>query len=963
MANTSNAACDLSYLFDETGVDKTGNLFAKTAFTADFGAQAEPSQLLLNTILAQNHNEKATDMQPTDLHWEPVDFIIKTAYYHQKIDKPSTTGTKLENVEQHFNALASKESLQDDVINLIDTQIKGVANKNVKPNSQEARDAVLTEDFLTNASNKLSDTFLQGKSNGDRNVEEILKDFSAVQSNIGINIIAQVNSAAYAFIKDVTSAVLTQADGQGVATLGAVNHGIIHGIVTNPGFWAKQKQAISSKLNDVVKSQVQPKYSGQYTSLSGSPQAKALFDNVFAKWKSLDENAKRCYSKFISVVDTTTLQPVVDPEKIDASNPNKYRLNFKKQNGKNLFGESLPLLPLEQVTGIWYTDVNLGKPVRVSTAGWDKKEGAKFLRELYHHIYTGSGYAPSAAEGTPFSKEAAPITRGPRSNEPLAEQLKKQPLRSQGFEDVEEQERQRLERTRGQARAEAMERDLTAFEIGGYRNLRGGMRRMRGGAGFFVFQGFTFNIAQDYETAKANYDKSTMNINAEKIIRQQLYRVVKAKPGDVPAAGSAPGVDDKQYEYADIAKNVWKRKANGDLVKTLPDGKEITYNENDPATAELLTANNNCYSTGLNLQGAECKKYIYDCIIGEDNISLDKCLKNLDNKDFYTVAKEEINNIHPYIAIRTLQRFGFRKHKVQDDKAGCQLYKIERVSHWLSTFMKTKFTTKEMQDAITGNTKLLAYLDLLAQFVNANPEVLNKDYKGKTEESVGMCKPTELAKGLDIPCRKEPSRKSGSMYEISLFKKNFDQYAVRNKQGPFQFNQMGNIYTPFGMAITPDVSLVAPVQRGGGGGGSLDWVLRRFNQESVVGGRLIKEIFKGLLKELEARGKSLNKSDLDNLDGRIQRLVEEEEELLRTLAYIEAYAELMDAFKDYSTSTLSLEDLKKHVDNRNRLKEKQMSQEQYLVKILEKVQKLLKDEGEDDGEYEKLFLNGKPAQH
>src|SRR5205823_1316578 len=134
----------------------------------------------------------------------------------------------------------------------------------------------------------------------------------------------------------------------------------------------------------------------------------------------------------------------------------------------------------------------------------------------------------------------------------------------------------------------------------------------------------------------------------------------------------------------------------------------------------------------------ECVDYIFECILDEDPSSFAKCLQKFKRQGFFKVAKADISNLHPVLALRILQKFGFHKHQIYDDQAGAQIWKVEDVDHWIEHYLAKKFPSAEIQKMIKDNDNyyLLSYIDLISQYVNANPGILNKGYGGVSAEGV-----------------------------------------------------------------------------------------------------------------------------------------------------------------------------------------------------------------------------------
>ena len=426
------------------------------------------------------------------------------------------------------------------------------------------------------------------------------------------------------------------------------------------------------------------------------------------------------------------------------------------------------------------------------------------------------------------------------------------------------------------------------------------------------------------------------SINVDKYVKKHLYALSKAPIVDV----QEPSGDDCSYLDM-VYGNVWFRR-DGKFIKVV-DGKVIEFGKGDPATQKMLKASNKCYTTNTNVDNVQdCHRHIFNCLLSDDTESLQKCLKNLESEsDFGKLAREEINAMHPVIALRTLQRFGFHTYTVYDPEAGTRLKKVENVNHWLENYMAVTFTKEEVQKSINGNDLLKRYLNLISDFVNSNPGILNKGYTGTTVEAVGTYQPSQLVQELGINCRKEPSKEASSLYDIKRFttyhKTSLHTASVRNNTTPFVVAATG-VSTPFGSVVTPGVQMLTPRSGGQSGGGDLtNLALRKLTSGGVTSGELINGIFSAALKELEDRGKQLSATDLQRINKRIHDLTRTEDELLRNVAYIEAYNKYLDAFNDYTDSTIELggkDGLESLVDRQNKLQGRHLGNEEYLLKLL-----------------------------
>lgn len=442
-----------------------------------------------------------------------------------------------------------------------------------------------------------------------------------------------------------------------------------------------------------------------------------------------------------------------------------------------------------------------------------------------------------------------------------------------------------------------------------------------------------------------------LSVKVSENVRRSLFAIAQAKVADVSEVPTDYG------DYADLCDgNRWHCDDNG--FYTMVNGQKIAYGAEDPASVALLKQEHMCYSSGVKGDSAQCNQYIFECLLdNKDGADLDlaKCIQNYDAQgNFFDVAKQEIDNMHPIIAVRTLQKFGFRTHQVYDSQAGMQLKKVEDVNHWLRNFVDKKFDAAKAQ-AVRSQSKLLHYLGMLVSFVNANCGILNKGVQATTEEAAGIYKPSEYIQKLGIEPRRTPTTDSASFYyDMQRFRPHFEQYR-QARTTPFKMGNRG-LFTPFGGMISPGAQVL--VQSGGGAQG--DMVLRKL-QSNCSGAYLIGQILNSVKNALGARGKQLCAADVQKLEEKVRLLLDTEKELLKTINYIEEYNRLMDIYRDYSVSELNVAELERFVKRHSHLKDKQVAMEEYLLRILEKLGKVA-DEDDDLGKMSRVGIDCAPGQ-
>jgi len=162
-------------------------------------------------------------------------------------------------------------------------------------------------------------------------------------------------------------------------------------------------------------------------------------------------------------------------------------------------------------------------------------------------------------------------------------------------------------------------------------------------------------------------------------------------------------------------------------------------------------------------------------LLKNDTESLKVCAEMWKRQDFYAVSKEEIKNMHPLVAVRTLQKFGFRIQRVEDSELKMLVKKFETVDHWMQHVLAKTWGQEKhgqastLQSTIENNENLLNYLRLLVEYVNSNLAIMNgKEFVGRSSEAAGRVARSELAMKLCIPMIKEPKGANASFYDIQF---------------------------------------------------------------------------------------------------------------------------------------------------------------------------------------------------
>lgn len=449
----------------------------------------------------------------------------------------------------------------------------------------------------------------------------------------------------------------------------------------------------------------------------------------------------------------------------------------------------------------------------------------------------------------------------------------------------------------------------------------------------------------DLNVTKSTRDAFTLDVDG--VVRHRMFQITNA-----PIVHGEPECDDNDgsFEMIDMlnakAENIITRdRETKKLMRKNKDGKFVFVGEEDDDTKQLLRASHNCYGTGFKGDDKECKRLMFECLLSQDPASLQACLSDWANsgKSMFELAKDDIKNLHPVLALRILQQFGFRKYSVFDDEAGGQLYKVESVKHWLHNYMVKQFDQESVQKMFhDGKTNtILKYLDLVSQFVNANPAILNRDYTGSSAEAVGKQPVSDFAKKLGLAAYIPVPSRANISYDFNRLRGYLQTKPMR---APFQLTAAGAAF-PGGPFMTMGGAGVGLLQ---GGGSKCEYMIKAFTQAGqVTGAQLMEHYVKSIVQDLEKKGKTLAPKDHDNIKEQLKKLSEAEQYLIRTLCYIDEYNRLLATLGDYSNKTVTLSEINacKFAERYNLLDGKYHNTENLLLEVIGKIQNLVKTDG------------------
>lgn len=1077
------------------GGDGRGELFSNV-FNQLATDQTQLGSFETDLMFAKHYENKLPGMDNTDIHYEFTDFIITTALYHRSIDRSSTPtepflGIKLafdRNAEKLFNdpvvggKLLGKFDINKSVVNTQGDTINNNANitnqldgliayfvtfaDNIRDtvsvqaesralsellgnrkyefnsqvydaNSKTYNDVIFTADANQLLQNIISvcDTdknaipsailcYMLG--NGQYNLDPTpIQTIEKLQlSNINTKVIFDK------FMKNVDKCVIPYLDmffGEIVYTTLGQNKPDKNELVNrfHKKYFSDIAIMISALMFTAFKDALSEAVSVPHETLDNQ-LAKDLWDAVYAKWNNISYESQRFYKTYLTImkkIDTKWVvldeEDYIQKAEEVASNPGSYRFNLTKVIDPRCNSEmaSVPkfsfVIPYldEQVISvvkkIWYTDNN--GAIKFISAPL----ASDFLRHIYNSVYLG--VADQTIESMNLPKIFDPDRRLKQFNLRLA--------------------------------------DLVRLRLTQIKNSPPEI----------------ISLGADIE----NYDK---------YIQRDQWKRYSINKGDK---------ETQEYTMLCTGKdeNQWCADEAFDVA---------------PKGVRVFDASNNCYSTmAVKVTDAEsrkeCHNYVFNCLLSNDKKGLIGCLRTLEKAGGLLdddIAKKEINKMHPMIARRTLQRFGFVEREQYDTVAKMKLIKVCDTEYWLKNVVASNITSGEVRNIITNNQSLLRYFDLVVAYVNGNPAILNKNYKGITEETLKQSNvehfpskydhlpptqytsatpaqeisqmrrymATNLARAsftkVDETNRIPPFLTMNDALTMGLykvvpsFKRNnpqgvatttsiYDKPAVggtittqqippfmiqqsatassqpskittstyfskptfipptivktqpvaslatipykqpdnlppfMTQQTPFIHNiaQPTNInmqssstkptFTPINIPLTKERVRHTPTQmpiiikppfmnqdivlHGGDNLATSDEAtttedyIKKDIPGRIVGSAAIESLLARVIKRLQASGKILEKTNIDQIDEKINKMRNIENDLIKTIKYIEEYSDLINKMKDYKKEIVSIDTLKQFVDKYNKLMHSYTNRQISMTKIIEAIENLIAD--------------------
>lgn len=353
--------------------------------------------------------------------------------------------------------------------------------------------------------------------------------------------------------------------------------------------------------------------------------------------------------------------------------------------------------------------------------------------------------------------------------------------------------------------------------------------------------------------------------------------------------------------------------SSGDQIIDLETGKPVDVN--------AVTHANKCGTTQVKEDVNEtCQGYIAQCLRGEN---IDQCRRYFANADFFETTLEEIRNMNPTVALRTLKTFGFLEETEYDEEYQMNITRIQPYHKWFAG-LKNVTNDQATIDEIGKNDKLAQYLKWVIKLVNCN---------------IGILNPGVTHKGN--PDSEDPNRFAHTSFGQMGLK---GRRAVRDschRDIDGLENLIKNTNVSLGIRLNaPIVGGVVPVVSMVGGGSMVtinqaETSVNQLKESRKSTAEVLETTFTYLVKKLHAFNKDISTKDKQKIHQLIKDLAIKEDELYRLMNFVEKYSVIVDVFgQDRAERTVKLDDMKKAVEARPKLFAKKVKRESDILSVL-----------------------------
>jgi hypothetical protein len=416
------------------------------------------------------------------------------------------------------------------------------------------------------------------------------------------------------------------------------------------------------------------------------------------------------------------------------------------------------------------------------------------------------------------------------------------------------------------------------------------------------------------------------NYNIDKYIRNKLFD----PEGElIPVATQASSFFNEEVEQV----RHYFRDTAGRLVTIDPSTGKTKYVDLESDAFKALLVRDKCMGTGFiedsSANGKKCVDYLRDCLSGKD---IQQCKEYLKDDKYWDKIQVEVDQMLPPIAVKTLQSFEFQTTNDYDEQTKTSFVKMSTVGEWLR-LLNGKIDPNDY-NAISKNAKLLGYLELLVAKVNGNRAILNpsyKDQKPNTNSFRTMSHPALngipfAQAGIPFAQASRRLRGGGSVESAKPFSvSDIERLAVTIRDNQRAFELSGHVNKQ-AFELT------------GGANDSIARLESVLDEEPKQTWYMLNVGYQSLVDQLSSVNKKISDEDNNKIRELIEQVKSSEIKLTRMLLITEKYKNLLFTHGETDTTdTLSIDHLKRFVDQRNKYFVKVARKQNDLISIIKAI--------------------------
>ena len=250
------------------------------------------------------------------------------------------------------------------------------------------------------------------------------------------------------------------------------------------------------------------------------------------------------------------------------------------------------------------------------------------------------------------------------------------------------------------------------------------------------------------EQVKILTSKAGFSVDINKLFKDRVSKRIPGAPGsDLGLNPYTSKIDAQLRSHLEQEARHWRRADDGSFEHYTADGKVIPQLQGDQCPL-------------IGIDAATCVNFIENCVLDDSKTTADVCLE-LTEFEFDTDLKSQqiakaMSNMNPQTAFKILNRFRFGRTEVSEkDKpfSGFRRYKVQSVGSWINELINRRnlcltrnlgpdckprtlaselgpVATDKLLNMIKNYDKykgFFEYLDILVEWVNANPQELNRE--------------------------------------------------------------------------------------------------------------------------------------------------------------------------------------------------------------------------------------------